>query len=384
MRIIDTTDALRDLCEGLRDAECITVDTEFMRESTFWPLLCLVQIASPGDDGAIIDPLADGIELGPLFDLMYDENVLKVFHAARQDIEIFVNLGGKVPMPIFDTQIAAMVCGFGDSIAYDNLVTRLTGARIDKSSRFTDWSRRPLMDKQLNYALADVTHLREVYLKLKQNLANSGRTHWLDGEMDILTATGTYITEPDEAWRRVKTRNNKPRFLGVLQTVAAWREREATRRNIPRNRILRDEALQEIAADPPANAARLQRVRGFNKKMAEGVVGQNILKAVEAALAKPESEWPRVTRPEPLQPHLQPVVELLKVLLKRKAAENDVAQKLICNTAELERIAADSEADVPALKGWRREVFGDDALRLKRGELGLAVRGGRIVEIDLS
>ncbi|MEC9345284.1 MAG: ribonuclease D [Pseudomonadota bacterium] len=383
MHIITDTSALARYITSLKGVPFVTVDTEFMRENTYWPKLCLVQVAGPDDAGAIIDPLADGIDLAPLFDLMADRSILKVFHAARQDIEIFVNLAGEVPVPLFDTQVAAMVMGFGESIAYDALVQKLANQSIDKSSRFTDWSRRPLSEKQLSYALSDVTHLRTVYQRMEKELARSGRAHWVGDEMATLTEKSTYLVEPDEAWRRLKIRTTKPKFLAVLKAVTAWREREAQGRDLPRNRVVRDEALLEIAADPPTSIDKLAQVRGFNRKMAEGPFGSAIIAACKAALESPRETWPSMAKSEPPPASIGPVVELLKVLLKRKCAAHGVAQKLVCNSADLDRLAADDTADIPALKGWRLEVFGEDALRLKHGDLGLVIRDGEVVEFPV-
>lgn len=382
MNLITDTDALASFIARVRDAEYVTVDTEFMREKTYWPELCLVQVAG-AHEAAAIDPLAPGIDLSPLYELLADPKVLKVFHAARQDLEIFVNLTGKVPAPLFDTQVAAMVCGFGDSVGYETLITKLTPARIDKSSRFTDWSHRPLTDRQLQYALADVTHLRPAYEKIRAKLARTGREEWLADEMAILTDAATYRTEPEDAWKRLKVRTEKPRFLAILKEVAAWREREAQRKNLPRNRVLRDEALMEIAAHTPTNADDLGRTRGLGPGMAQGRYGTEILAAIKAALAIPDSALPR---PEPRlepAPGIAPIVELLRVLLKMVCDDNEVASRLVANAADLEAIAGDDKADVAALTGWRRELFGEAALRLKRGKLALAIAGKKVKIVDL-
>ncbi|WP_417519018.1 ribonuclease D [Minwuia sp.] len=381
MQIITETEELAAYVASLAGQPYVAIDTEFLRESTYWPLLCLVQLAGPEDEGVIVDPLAKGNDLKPLYDLLYDPSIVKVFHAARQDIEIFVHEGGEVPLPLFDTQVAAMVMGFGEQIAYDALVQKLAGEHIDKSSRFTDWSRRPLTDKQLSYALSDVTHLRTVYARMLDELEQSGRTEWVQGEMDVLAERGTYIVEPEDAWKRLKTRTNKPRFLAMVQALAAWRETEAKKRNLPRNRVIRDESLMEIASDPPKSLDQLAKVRGFNRKMADGPFGSAILKLSEDVLSQPKESWPKLPRQMPPDPALAPIVELLKVLLKRKCAQHNVAQKLVCPSADLEKIAAADDADVPALQGWRRAVFGDAALDLKAGRIGLAIRDGEVVEI---
>ena len=381
---ITDTARLADLCARLSAADYVTVDTEFLRENTFWPILCLVQVAGPEDE-ATIDALAPNIDLTPLYELLADERILKVFHAGRQDLEIFYHRMGKVPAPVFDTQLAAMVCGLGDQISYENLLARTIGVSVDKSSRFTDWSRRPLTDRQLDYALADVTHLRPVYEKLAQRMKSTGRDHWLDEEMAVLTAPQTYRVDPEDAWRRIKGRGGKgKRFQAILIEVAAWREREAQKRDIPRNRMLRDEAIMEIASHAPRKVETLAHVRGISAKMAEGSTGKAILQAIEDGIARPAHSLPALPeRPERLPPGLGPLTDLLKVLLKHNSEQQNVAGRLIASGDDLERIAADDEADVPALKGWRREIFGEQALALKHGELGLAADGKKIRLIPL-
>jgi len=377
MTLITTTSELDAFCRGLAGADYITVDTEFLREKTYYPQLCLIQVAGP--DGAVaIDPLAEGIDLTSLLDVLVDPNVLKVFHAARQDVEIFFHLTGKIPHPLFDTQVAAMVCGFGESVGYETLVTKLAGARIDKSSRFTDWSARPLTERQLTYALSDVIHLRPAFEKLRKRLNRTGRAHWLEEEMAVLTNPATYTVEPDTSWQRLKVRTNKPRFMAILKELAAWREREAQRRDLPRSRVLRDEALLEIAAHAPTTVDDLARTRGMGRGFAEGKQGTDVLAAVQRGLDLPESECPRVEAREELPPGLTPIIELLRVLLKMKCDENHVASKLVASAADLEAIAAADNADVPALHGWRRELFGEDALALKHGRIALAVQDRRV------
>jgi ribonuclease D len=382
MTVLTTSADVAALCERLSTAEYVTVDTEFMRESTYWAKLCLVQIGGP-DESAAIDPLAQNIDLTPLFTLLANPDVLKVFHAARQDLEIFYHLCGEVPYPIFDSQVAAMVCGFGDSVAYDTLASRLAGAHIDKSSRFTDWARRPLTERQVGYALADVIHLRPIYDKLRQMVEKNGRRHWLGEEMAILTDRETYEVKPEETWRRLKLRNPKPRTVAILREAAAWREREAQSRDVPRNRIIRDEALLEIAAHPPKNRQDLGRIRGFPKGIAEGPRGDAIIEAVAKGLAVPKDELPVLPDRSQKPQGLGPLVELLKVLLRMKCEHHEVAQKLIANVSDLEKIAADDNADVAALRGWRRDVFGTDALRLKHGELALAASGRKVRLIEV-
>lgn len=383
MALITNTDALAALCHLLAEAPFVCLDTEFMRERTYWPKLCLVQLAGPDGKAVAVDPLAEGLDLAPLVALVNDRRVLKVVHAARQDLEIFYNLSGRVPAPLFDTQIAAMVCGFGEAVAYERLARKIARAEVDKASRFTDWSQRPLTARQLAYALADVEHLPKIYRRLDERLKESGRAAWLDEEEAALTDPALYALDPAEAWRRIKTRNAKPRFLAVLREVAAARERYARRHDVPRQRVVRDEALLEIAAHEVETRAELARIRGMSRGLAEGPFGAEALAAVARASALPESEWPRVDRPAPAARGVGPLVDLLKVLLKLRCEENDVAVKLVASTGDLERIAAGDDADVPALRGWRRSVFGDDALALKRGELALTAEDGRIALVEL-
>ena len=378
--IITDTGALAAFCERLAQAPFITVDTEFLRESTFWAQLCLIQIAGP-DEAAIIDPLAGGLDLAPFYTLMADERVLKVFHAARQDIEIFVKQAGAVPRPIFDTQIAAMVCGYGDQISYDQLVHRITGHQLDKTSRFTDWSRRPLSPKQIVYAIADVTYLRDVYLSLSAQLAKQGRSTWVAEEMAVLTDIATYRTHPEDAWQRLKMRVKKPRQFAILQGLAAWREREAQERDIPRGRVIKDEAIYEVALQQPRDAEALGRLRSIPRGFERSSVARGILGVVEEALARPESELPRIPRQRPSPEYASAAAELLKVLLKMVAEEHGVAARIVANSDDLERIAADDRADVPALKGWRRQLFGEQALAMKRGDLALSMSPRGIVAV---
>jgi ribonuclease D len=381
MTLITDSAALAAFCSRQSTAEFITVDTEFLRDKTYWPQLCLVQVAGP-EEAAAIDALAPEIDLAPLFALMADRRVLKVFHAARQDIEIFFNLAGAVPEPVFDTQVAAMVCGFGDSASYETLASKLAQARIDKSSRFTDWAHRPLTERQLDYAMADVTHLRVVYEKLRRKLDRSGREFWLEEEMATLTDPATYRTDPDEAWRRLKPRGGNRRMLGVLKEMARWREQAAQQRDIPRSRILRDEALLEIAAHAPATIDDLARIRGLGRPVAEGKLGTEMLAAVARGLALPDGEVPRLPPRIELPVGLGPLTDLLRVLLKLRCEENDVALKLVASASDLELIAADDAAEVPALHGWRFEVFGKDALALKHGRIALTARGKAIAVVE--
>jgi ribonuclease D len=382
MTLIADADELAGFCRRQAKAAYVTVDTEFMRDRTFWPILCLVQIAGP-DEAAVIDPMAPDIDLTPLFELMADPGVLKVFHAARQDIEIFVNLAGAVPTPLFDTQVAAMVCGFGEAASYETLASRLAGAAIDKSSRFTDWARRPLTERQLRYALADVVPLRAVYEKLAATLETTGRSSWLDEEMAVLTEPETYRLDPALAWRRLKLRSNNRRMLALAQALAEWRETTAQQRDLPRSRVLRDESLLEIAAHAPRDAAELAGSRGLGKGFAEGKFGTEILKVVAHVLATPESQYPAPPpRRDPPQ-GVGPLTDLLRVLLKLRAEENNVASRLIADAEDLELLAADDRAAVKALAGWRYELFGRDAIDLKHGRLALAATGKRIKLVRL-
>ncbi|MBT3305451.1 MAG: ribonuclease D [Alphaproteobacteria bacterium] len=376
--MITNTQALTEFCQRVGTADYITVDTEFMREKTYWPILCLVQVAGP-DEAECIDALADGIDLTPLYDLMADSSVLKVFHAARQDLEIFFHLAGQIPHPVFDSQVAAMVCGFGDSVGYEALITELVNGRIDKGSRFTDWTLRPLSDRQIDYALADVTFLRPAYEKLAAKLHENGRESWLEEEMAVLENPDTYNGNPREAFRRIKARNTSARMLAVLRELAAWRESEAQRRDVPRNRILRDESIAEIAHHTPKTPEDLARTRGLGDKLAHGNYGQQILEAVKVGKAIPDNECPKPIHKAKLPRGLGPVTDLLKVLLKMKSEESDVAGKLLASASDIELIAAFGEdADVRSMAGWRREVFGNDALKLRSGELSLAVKGKKV------
>lgn len=381
MIIVTTTAELQTVCARLSGAGFVTVDTEFMRDSTFWSKLCLIQLAGPEDE-VVIDPLAPDIDLAPFYELMRNKKVVKVFHAARQDIEIFWHDAQTIPDPLFDTQVAAMVCGFGDSVGYETLVKRLTGGSVDKSSRFTDWSRRPLSDKQLQYACGDVTHLRKIYEVLARRLTQTGRARWVAEEMAILQNPETYETRPEDAWKRLKTRFKGRKGLAVLVEVAAWRERQAQERDLPRSRVLKDDALAEIATQIPRSIEELDRLRAVPKGMSNSRSAGALMEAIERGLAMPEDQIPVVKDAEPLPSGIGPLVELLKVLLAMRCEQHEVAQKLIAKIADLELIAAHEEADVPALLGWRREVFGADALRLKRGELAISAKGKKVVLIE--
>jgi ribonuclease D len=380
MNLLTTTAEVAALCAELAGEPYVAVDTEFMRDRTYFPKLCLVQLAGAKWQAAI-DPLAKGIDLAPLFALLANPQVLKVFHAARQDIEIFHRLTGAVPTPLFDTQIAAMVCGYGEEVGYETLVGQIAKGRVDKSSRFTDWSRRPLSAQQLSYALGDVSYLRVIYERLERQLKQTGRTEWVAQELAELTNPASYSQPLEEAWKRIKVRSREPRFLAVLRALAAWREAEAQRRDVPRNRIVRDDLLLEIAANRPTSVEELAKLRriSLDRQGAAAVV-----EAVQTALALPENELPRLDPPPKLPRGLGPMIELLRVLLKLKSEEHHVAQRLVATTGDLEAIASQKNPDVAALKGWRLEVFGRSALALKRGELGLAIADGQIVLIPIS
>jgi ribonuclease D len=379
--MLTTTEALAAACGRFAMHDFVTVDTEFLRETTFWPRLCVVQVASH-DEAVVIDAMAEGLDLAPLFDLLRNEKVLKVFHAARQDIEIVWHRAGFIPLPIFDTQVAAMVLGYGDSIAYDQLVQRVTNAHIDKSSRFTDWSKRPLTSAQLTYAVSDVTHLREVYLKLADQLEKRNRTHWVLDEMSVLTSPETYRQAPEDAWRRVGGRMRKPRDLAVLLEAAAWREREAQAKNVPRSRVIKDEALTEVALQAPDTPEKLANIRLIPKGWERSRPGMDLIEAVKLGLARDPASLPRMAPPRVASNGASATVELLKVLLKMVAESQGVAAKVIATTDELDLIADNDEADVPALHGWRRELFGEKALALKKGKLALAIERGKVTAIS--
>jgi ribonuclease D len=382
MNVITEIDALAEFCERQRRVEFVAVDTEFMRERTYWPNLCVVQVAGP-EEAAAIDALAPGIDLAPLLALMADPAVRKVFHAARQDLEIFFQLSGQVPHPVFDTQIAAMVCGFGDAVSYETLVRKLAGAHLDKASRFTDWAHRPLTARQIEYALADVVHLRTVYERLQKILGKNGRAEWFAEEMAGLVDPAIYRNEPAEAWRRFRIRGRADRrFLGVLRAIAAWRETAAQQRDLPRGRITKDEAVLEIAAHAPRTIESLARTRSLGRGVAEGKLGQEILDAVAQGLADPDPPPAIPAKAEP-PPGIGPLIELLRVLLKQRCEDFQVAQKLLASSDDLEAIAADDNAPVAALAGWRRQVFGEDALALKHGRLALTAGNNRINLVPL-
>ncbi len=383
MKLITTTEELAEFCALAHAAPYVTIDTEFLRERTYYSKLCLLQMALPGEEdtesgpAVLVDPLAEGLSLDPFYALLRDESTVKVLHAARQDLEIFYIEGGTLPRPLFDTQIAAMVCGFGDQIGYETLVRKLSKGSIDKSSRFTDWSARPLSEAQLRYALADVTHLRVIYEKLAKRLAATGREAWVAEELATLNDPETYVTRPEDAWRRVKTRNDSGRFLAILRELAGFREDYAQSRNLPRNRVFKDDAMIELAGLKPKSIEDLGRTRLLLREARRGDIAQGILDAVKRGLACPPDALPE---PPHARGNIQvnpALADLLRVLLKAKSDETDVAARLIASSADLDALAAGLR-DVPALKGWRAIVFGDDAVRLCEGKLGLVVRGDKI------
>ncbi len=377
MTPITTTAELAAFCDRLRNAPFVAVDTEFMRESTYWPKLCLIQAAAPTAQ-AVIDPLAPDINLEPFLEVLRDRSIEKVFHAARQDVEIF-NILGAMPQPLFDTQIAGMAAGFGEQIAYDALVRQMLRIDLDKSSRFTDWSRRPLSDAQLTYALADVTHLAELYPMLRTRLEKASRLAWVTEEMQALTDPALYDAEPENAWKRLKPRRHGSKYLAVFRAVAAWRERTAQGRDQPRGRILKDDAIDELATQAPQDGEALGRLRSVPKGFAGSKFGPDLLETIRSAVNAPEAHRPPAERSDaPTSPSAGAAVELLKVLLKARAEDAGVAAKLIATVSDLEKIANDDQADTQALLGWRREAFGEDALKLKRGELALVLDGARV------
>ncbi|MGI9475126.1 MAG: ribonuclease D [Hyphomicrobiaceae bacterium] len=380
MNVITDTDALARACKSLIGQPFATIDTEFLRENTFWPQLCLIQMAGPEGE-YVVDPLSDEIDLAPFFELMAHEGTVKVFHAGRQDLEIIYAKAGIIPTPLFDTQVAAMVCGFGESIGYVNLVKRILGLELDKGARFTDWSRRPLSSKQLSYALADVTHLRGVYSHLARELEATRRTSWVAEEMATLSAPETYAADPDQAWRRLKMRVKNRRALAVMMELAAWRDRQAQDQDVPRSRILRDEALYDIANQSPTEPAKLGQLRTLSDGFARSARAKEIVQIVKAGLDRDMTSVPKLNSGNALSPEATAISDLLRVLLKACAARHRVATKLIADSGDLDRIASEREPDVMALKGWRREVFGEEALRVKRGEVAISVVDGEIVTV---
>lgn len=382
--IIQTQSQLDALCQTLSQAPYVAVDTEFLRDKTFYPKLCLVQLAAPGGQAVAIDPVDYDLDLTPLYHLMDNPNVLKVFHAARQDLEIFYNLMNRVPAPLFDTQVAAMVLGHGDQIGYNALVQDVTGKSLSKSAQFTDWARRPLSEKQITYALDDVIYLRDVYEKLSADLARKDRAHWVAEEMEILKNPATYDTPIEEIWQRIKVRSDKPEVLSVIRELATWREREARSRDIPRGRLIKDEAIADIAMYMPRDLEGLLQVRTLPADVARGKLGPVILSLIEKGRKIPRDQMPHVERPAPFPKNAVPTLEMLKMLLKICAAEADVATKILASAEDLERLAVEENPDIPALSGWRMDVFGKEALRLKQGRVFLGLERGRIVRQALS
>ena len=379
--LITSSSDLAAVCARLAKHPFVTVDTEFLRETTFWPKLCVIQLAST-DEAVAVDALAPGMDLGPFFDLMVDPKVVKVFHAARQDVEIVWHLSKRIPQPLFDSQVAAMVLGYGDSISYDQLVQRTNGTQLDKTSRFTDWSKRPLSNAQIDYAIADVTHLRDIYVKLTGELEKRGRNDWVVEEMRVLTSPDTYRQEPERAWERFRNRVRKPKELAVLMTVAAWREREAQARDVPRSRVLKDDSLFDIALTGPKTVEALGAMRSIPKGWERSRDGMALVEAVQAGLAIEPRTLPPIEKHRPQSQSQSATVELLKVLLKMVAEKHHVAAKVVATSDDLDRIAENDDADVGALKGWRRELFGEKALALKHGKLALAIERGRVTAVD--
>ena len=385
MRIVETNEALAAFLAELSSAPYLALDTEFLRDQTYYPKLCLIQVAAPGPDGleGIIDPLAPGLDLAPFYELLKRPDIVKVLHAARQDIEIFYLQGGVLPDPLFDTQVAAMVCGFGDAASYETLARKLAHVEIDKSARFTDWSHRPLSKRQLEYALADVTHLRVIYEKLSAQLARTGRSNWVEEEISALKDPKLYRLDPELAWKRLKPRTSNKRFLAMLASLAAWREREAQSRDIPRGRVLKDEALTEIAAHPPESDEALERIRAVPKGFANSKLGKGLMEAVETGRTAPPPEG-IVAMPTRRKREPSPAaIDLLKTLLRLRAEAANVAPRLIANAEDIEKLAAFEDDDVAALRGWRAEVFGNDAKALRKGDLAIALENGEAVVVEL-
>jgi len=382
MNVIKATADLAKFCTAAAEHDYVTVDTEFLRESTYWPILCLIQAATE-DEAVIIDPLAEGLDLSPFFALLADASVTKVFHAARQDVEIFVKLTGTVPQNLFDTQIAAAVCGFGDSVSYDNLVRAVTGTQIDKSSRFTNWSQRPLTEKQLTYALADVTHLRDIYKSLCTKIDETNRWSWVEDENASLTSIETYVVRPDQAWQRLKTKINKPRDLAALKVLAEWREARAQKLNQPRGRVLKDDAIVELSIQRPNRPERFDQLRAVPKGFGRSSAANEII-----ALLKDVEALDKDTLPQPPRRHTGPspkgpIGDLLRVLLKAVSEREGVAARIIATSDDIDAIVLDDNADIPALNGWRRKIFGDKALAIKHGRIGLGATRKGIVEFPL-
>ena len=385
MKMITDTKSLSDFCKYASSCPYVTVDTEFLRERTYYSKLCLIQLAMPGNtnkNAVLIDPLADDLSLDPLFDLFRDENVVKVFHAARQDLEIFCLEARIIPAPLFDTQVAAMVCGFGDQVGYETLVNKITHKPLDKSSRFTDWSRRPLSDAQKKYALADVTHLRQIYEFLSKKLKENGRGYWLEEELQTLSAPNTYILRPEDAWRRIKTRSSAPKFLAAVRTLAEFRESHAQAQNVPRNRILKDDALIELASTRPNSVEDLQKSRLLLREARKGAIASGILKAVANASQMPKDAIPKPAPKPDRQAVNSALADLLRVLLKATSEKTGVAAKLIASSAELDMMAS-GEFDISVMKGWRFDVFGAEAQKLCYGKIGLSAQDKRVISFPI-
>lgn len=381
--LITDQNELDAFCSALKSEEYITVDTEFLREKTYYPKLCLIQIGNKDKKAAAIDPLSD-LDLTPVYNLLLDKNILKVFHAARQDLEIFYNLTEKVVTPIFDTQIAAMVCGYGDSIGYENIVRNVTGQGLDKSSQFTNWSNRPLSEKQINYALGDVTHLVDVYEHLAKELEKRGRTEWVYQEEEVLNAPETYQNDPYKAWERIKIKTPKPKTLATLRELAAWREKRAQDKDLPKSWVMRDDTLADMAAQMPHTIPQLKKIRNMPKDLAESRHGAKLIELVQSIDETDPKTWPKPKKRKSLPPHISGTIDILKMLLKVQAAEHGVATKLVISNDEIEELAQSADADIPAMKGWRYEVFGKDAVALKKGQLAVGLKGSNIVKYKIS
>lgn len=380
MRLLTTTSELNQACAQLQTSRYVTIDTEFLREKTFWPKLCLIQIAMPGFE-ALIDPLAGNIDMSGFFEILKNPDILKVMHGCRQDIEIFHKEAGIIPSPMMDTQVMAMVCGYGDSISYETLVKRIAQGTIDKSSRFTDWSRRPLNNNQLTYALADVTYLRDIFENLENDLKKTGRLAWLTEEMDFLTNPETYNQSPENAWKRLKYQDKRPHIMGVVIELAKWREIQAQTRDLPRNRILKDDAIREIALQNPIKPEDFDKMRSVPTGFISSRNAAGLMEAIEAGRKLTKKDLPPAPPVFDNRPGIGPLVDLLKVLLKYCCEENQVAPKLIANVTDLERIASDDNPDVKCMEGWRKDVFGAAAMDLKNGRLALASENDRILII---
>ncbi len=378
--IIKTQKELDDLCARLAGKPYIALDTEFLRDKTYYSRLCLLQIAAPDVPAVALDPIETDLDWSGFMALMDDESIVKVFHAARQDLEIFHDLYKRLPRPLFDTQVAAMVLGYGDQVAYHALVKDLTGHELEKSAQFTDWSRRPLSQKQMLYALDDVIYLCQIYEKLKLQLEQKNRLHWVKEEMEFLTSHSTYQSQPEDAWKRIKLRNPKPEALAILRVLAEWREREAQQRNVPRGRFVKDEALADLSVYKPKDLDGLLHVRTLPSDVAKGKLGPVLLKLIEQARASDPATWPKPDMKEPFPKRAQGTLEMLKMLLRINASDNDVAAKLVATSDELESLATEDQPDIPALHGWRREIFGEEALAMKDGKIALTLKKGRIIK----